>query len=112
MVVEAQRFSQLPAPPRFVCAPCPYPCPYPSRHTSPFARSRTFPFPLRNVFRAYWSMATVLALMELHSKERGFQYDAVVLARPDVWFHTDIDLPRQGMKIFLCLFVVFHVLER
>lgn len=41
-------------------------------------------------------MATVLAMMELYSKERGFQYDAVVLARPDVWFHADIDLPRQG----------------
>ena len=48
----------------------------------------------RNVFRAYWSMATVWSLMSLYSLERGFQYDAVVLARPDVWFHVDIDLPR------------------
>lgn len=65
-------------------------------------------FPFRNVFRAYWSMATVLALMELHSKERGFEYDAVVLARPDVWFHTDTDLPRQGMSSFLNVFLI-HV---
>lgn len=63
----------------------------------------------RNVFRAYWSMATVLSLMELHSLERGFQYDAVILARPDVWFHVDTDLPRQGLPAFsplLCCFAL------
>jgi len=33
--------------------------------------------------------------MELFALERGFQYDAVILARPDTWFHVDTDLPRQ-----------------
>jgi len=40
-------------------------------------------------------MATVWSLMELFALERGFQYDAVILARPDTWFHVDTDLPRQ-----------------
>lgn len=39
-------------------------------------------------------MATVLGMMELHALEKGFQYDAVILARPDIWFHVDTDLPR------------------
>lgn len=48
----------------------------------------------RNVFRAYWSMSEVWGLMAQFAVENDFEYDAVVLARPDVWFHLDIDLPR------------------
>ena len=47
----------------------------------------------RNVFRAYWSMATAWSLLLQHSMETNTVYDAVVLARPDVWFHVDTDLP-------------------
>lgn len=31
--------------------------------------------------------------MTQYSKDAGVAYEAVVLARPDVWFHADIDLP-------------------
>lgn len=48
----------------------------------------------RNVFRAYWSMSTVWSVMVQYAMETGTRYDAVVLARPDVWFHVDTDLPR------------------
>eukprot|EP00904_Undaria_pinnatifida_P008330 jgi/Undpi1/4627/HiC_scaffold_18.g07981.m1 len=57
------------------------------------------PSVIRNVFRAYWSMATVWSLMNMYSVERGFQYDAVVLARPDVWFHVDTDLPSRKFPL-------------
>lgn len=48
---------------------------------------------VRNVFRAFWSMTLAWELLAEHSMEGGFEYDAVVLARPDVWFHADLDLP-------------------
>ncbi|CAN0061991.1 unnamed protein product [Pylaiella littoralis] len=54
---------------------------------------------VRSIFRGYWSMATVWSLMELYSLESGFQYDAVILARPDVWFHVDTDLPRKSLPL-------------
>ena len=47
-----------------------------------------------NVFRAYWSMSTSWSLLVQHAMETGIRYDAVVLARPDVWFHVDTDLPK------------------
>ena len=50
--------------------------------------------PNRNVFRAYWSLATAWSLLVQHCMENNAQYDAVVLARPDVWFHVDTDLPK------------------
>lgn len=53
-------------------------------------------------------MATVLALMELHALEGGFQYDAVVLTRPDVWLHVETDLPRQAMSLFEYCFYERH----
>jgi len=52
-----------------------------------------FVYPCRNIFRAYWSMAASWGLMAQHANDTGVAYDAVVLARPDVWFHADIDLP-------------------
>ena len=48
---------------------------------------------VRNVFRAYWSFSRVWSLMAEYATEASMTYDAVVLARPDVWFHADIDLP-------------------
>lgn len=48
----------------------------------------------RNVFRAYWSMAAVWSLLVQHAMETNARYDAVVVARPDVWFHVDTDLPK------------------
>lgn len=39
-------------------------------------------------------MSEVWGLMAQFAVENDFEYDAVVLARPDVWFHLDIDLPR------------------
>lgn len=47
----------------------------------------------RNVFRAYWSQEMVWSLLAEYAAEAGMTYDVVVLARPDVWFHVDIDLP-------------------
>jgi len=40
-------------------------------------------------------MSEVWGLMAQFAAENDFDYDAVILARPDVWFHVDIDLPRQ-----------------
>ncbi|CAM9396563.1 unnamed protein product [Ascophyllum nodosum] len=54
---------------------------------------------IRNVFRAYWSMAMVWGLMAQHASEGSFEYDAVVLARPDVWFHVETDLPRRMLPL-------------
>lgn len=39
-------------------------------------------------------MAMVWGLVAEHTTENGFEYDAVMLARPDVWYHVDVDLPR------------------
>lgn len=39
-------------------------------------------------------MATVWSMVVQYSMEAGVRYDAVVLARPDVWFHVDTDLPK------------------
>ena len=47
-----------------------------------------------NVFPAYGSMATVRSLLLHGSMEANISYDAVVLARPNVWFHFDTDLPK------------------
>lgn len=44
--------------------------------------------------RAYWSMSLVWGLMAEHAVEGGFEYEAVILARPDVWFHYDVNLSR------------------
>ncbi|CAM9396488.1 unnamed protein product [Ascophyllum nodosum] len=60
---------------------------------------RDAPGVIRNVFRAYWSMAMVWGLMAQHASEGRFQYDAVVLARPDVWFHVETDLPRHTLPL-------------
>lgn len=54
---------------------------------------------VQNVFRAYWSMSLAWGLMAQHGLENGFEYDAVVVARPDVWYHTDIDLPRREFPL-------------
>ncbi|CAM9889994.1 unnamed protein product [Scytosiphon promiscuus] len=54
---------------------------------------------IRNVFRAYWSMSMSWGLMAQHAVEEGFEYDAVVLARPDVWFHYDVDLPARTFPL-------------
>lgn len=51
------------------------------------------PLSPRNVFRAYWSQTMVWSLMAEYAAENTITYDAVILARPDVWFHKDIDLP-------------------
>ena len=39
-------------------------------------------------------MSLVWGLMAEHAAEGGFEYDAVVLARPDVWFHYDVNIAR------------------
>ncbi|CAN0511290.1 unnamed protein product [Ectocarpus sp. 12 AP-2014] len=54
---------------------------------------------VRNVFRAYWSMSDVWGLMAQFARERRIEYDTVVLSRPDVWFHVDIDLPRREFPL-------------
>ncbi|CAB1102034.1 unnamed protein product [Ectocarpus sp. CCAP 1310/34] len=54
---------------------------------------------IRNVFRAYWSMSMSWGLMAEHAVAGGFEYDAVVLARPDVWFHYDVDLPTRTLPL-------------
>eukprot|EP00904_Undaria_pinnatifida_P011647 jgi/Undpi1/7612/HiC_scaffold_23.g10085.m1 len=54
---------------------------------------------IRNVFRAYWSMSTVWSVMVQYAMETGTRYDAVVLARPDVWFHVDTDLPSRQFPL-------------
>ncbi|CAN0068271.1 unnamed protein product [Ectocarpus sp. 8 AP-2014] len=54
---------------------------------------------IRNVFRAYWSMSEVWGVMAQFALERSIEYDAVVLLRPDVWFHVDIDLPRREFPL-------------
>lgn len=37
-------------------------------------------------------MSIAWSLMAEHALEEGMVYDAVVLLRPDVWYHVDIDL--------------------
>ncbi|CAN0062335.1 unnamed protein product [Pylaiella littoralis] len=54
---------------------------------------------IRNVLRAYWSMSMVWGLMAEHAVQGRFQYDSVVLARPDVWFHYDVDLPSRAFPL-------------
>lgn len=66
-------------------------------------------FSLRsNVLRAYWSMSMVWGLTAEHAVQRGFQYDAVVLARPDVWYHYDVDLPRYRLLMSIILYQVLE----
>lgn len=57
------------------------------------------PATVRNVFRAYWSMSMVWGLAAEHGLEKGFEFDAVILARPDVWYLADIDLPRREFPL-------------
>lgn len=54
---------------------------------------------VRNIFRAYWSMSLVWDLMAQHGLKKGFEFDAVILARPDVWYHTAIDLPKREFPL-------------
>lgn len=40
------------------------------------------------------SMMEVWGVMAEYALEEGVTYDGVVILRPDVWFHLDIDLPK------------------